>query len=711
MNLRLLFNLSALMLVLSGGFLACQKSEDSNPLDHGPDLQVTVVSGVVRDADTGDPISGAVITSNGGRDTTSNDSGYYRLEVQASNAGISDTLTCSVDGYYQQKWPFIAYLDLPRTKDFQLDPLDHGPDLQVTVVSGVVRDADTGDPISGAVITSNGGRDTTSNDSGYYRLEVQASNAGISDTLTCSVDGYYQQKWPFIAYLDLPRTKDFQLDPLPAQNTNATISGHVQSAEDSVAIQRAKVVCAGEEVFTNTNGNYTLSVPAGICTLTVSASGFTSQQQALELAERENRTIDFTLEAAEIERGRVYGTVTTNSRDAIPGAHVVCGADEAYTDQNGDYEINLPVGSKVVIVSAGGFETKGQDVTVAANGDHRLDFQLNPSGVGQWGLVTGRVINASTTAGIAAALITCGNESTVTDGFGTYNLRSPIGSQNVTASANGFTSATQPVTVVNNGSHVVNFALTPTGQGGDTGIVQGQITDNSNNRPINGATVSCAGRSTRSVASGAYSLRVPAGMQTVTASAPSYTSSARQANVPAGGRVTVNIALTPGGSSNIGTVTGRVTDSSNNHAIYLAQVQGGGNSTYTDLSGNYQLTMAAGNQTIQASADGYTSATQNANVVADQTITVNFALNPTAGSGKGQISGTVKNSAGAAISGATVFSDDGTSAATNASGFYQMEVNAGDRTITASAVGYRNATQSLQVITNRRYTLNFTLSN
>jgi uncharacterized membrane protein len=145
---------------------------------------------------------------------------------------------------------------------------------------------------------------------------------------------------------------------------------------------------AGESDLTNSNGEFSLSVPAGICTLAcISLSGYESQFRPLTLAELDTVEENFSLEVAEVPRGRVFGRVLSQ-RDgsAIAGAKVACGDERSIYHGEGSYEFNIPTGSKVVIVSAGGFETQGQDVQVAANGDHRLDFRLNPAGgvSGEW---------------------------------------------------------------------------------------------------------------------------------------------------------------------------------------------------------------------------------------------------------------------------------------------------------------------------------------
>jgi uncharacterized protein YfaP (DUF2135 family) len=81
-----------------------------------------------------------------------------------------------------------------------------------------------------------------------------------------------------------------------------------------------------------------------------------------------------------------------------------------------------------------------------------------------------------------------------------------------------------------------------------TGTLTGQVTDASDASPIQGATVTVnsTGQSTTTDASGNYTIaNVPAGSQSVTASATGYISATQSTTVPASGTATLNFALSP----------------------------------------------------------------------------------------------------------------------------------------------------------------------
>jgi uncharacterized protein YfaP (DUF2135 family) len=87
-----------------------------------------------------------------------------------------------------------------------------------------------------------------------------------------------------------------------------------------------------------------------------------------------------------------------------------------------------------------------------------------------------------------------------------------------------------------------------------TGTLTGQVTDASDASPIQGATVTVnsTGQSTTTDASGNYTIaNVPAGSQSVTASATGYISATQSTTVPAGGTAVLNFALTAVGTGAI----------------------------------------------------------------------------------------------------------------------------------------------------------------
>src|SRR5262249_53675626 len=138
-----------------------------------------------------------------------------------------------------------------------------------------------------------------------------------------------------------------------------------------------------------------------------------------------------------------------------------------------------------------------------------------------------------------------------------------------------------------------------------------------------------------------------------------------------------------------------------------ASVGFGGGTTTTNASGSYTLTgIPVGTIQLVASATGFQSSTQNVTIQGGVTTTANFTLAP----GSGWVSGTVMNSSGAAIFGASVSYSGGTTA-TDATGSYALTgVPVGTIQLTASAAGFQSSTQNVTIQGGVTATANFTLA-
>jgi len=161
----------------------------------------------------------------------------------------------------------------------------------------------------------------------------------------------------------------------------------------------------------------------------------------------------------------------------------------------------------------------------------------------------------------------------------------------------------------------------------------------------------------------------------------------------------------------LGTIAGTVTDSSNAEPIEGATVVVEGTELLatTDGNGDYEIDeVPVETYTVTASAEGYDDDSQSVTVIAGETSTADFALEPIPTTGT--IAGKVTDSStGLAIEGATV--TDGTrSAITGVNGDYTIDdVPVGTYTVTASAAGYDDDSQSVTVIAGETSTADFTL--
>jgi Subtilisin-like serine proteases len=164
---------------------------------------------------------------------------------------------------------------------------------------------------------------------------------------------------------------------------------------------------------------------------------------------------------------------------------------------------------------------------------------------------------------------------------------------------------------------------------GEGGAVSGVVTDASTGDPIAGAQITVGTLSTVTGPNGRYSLLVPVGEHTVTASAYGYATGTATVTVTDGGAVTQNFALTP---APMVTVAGKVTDGSGHGWPLYAKItvagRPGGPVFTNPTTGAYSFTVP-GNTSyrleVTAVYPGYQTASTEVEVRASRK-TVDFAL-------------------------------------------------------------------------------------
>jgi hypothetical protein len=236
------------------------------------------------------------------------------------------------------------------------------------------------------------------------------------------------------------------------------------------------------------------------------------------------------------------------------------------------------------------------------------------------------------------------------------------------------------------------------------GTVTGKVT-NTSDSPISGASVSAGDKTASSGVDGSYTLQVPPGSATITAALAGYQSASETVNVNAEENTQVApLQIQP---INPGNVTGLVVDN-NGAPLSGAAVSAAGLNVPTMADGSYALNnLPAGSATITAILSGFQPGLATVTVSASATISA-----PTIKlvSSVGAITGTVKNSSGAAIAGASVGYGGG-AATTDASGRYTLSgVPVGTVQLVASATGFSDATQNVAVDGGVTANANFTLT-
>ncbi len=157
-----------------------------------------------------------------------------------------------------------------------------------------------------------------------------------------------------------------------------------------------------------------------------------------------------------------------------------------------------------------------------------------------------------------------------------------------------------------------------------------------------------------------------------------------------------------------GTITGKVTESSNGNPLPGATISYSGGTTTTDANGDYTLAnVPAGANSVTASLGGFATVAKIQIVGGGGVFTLNFALSP-----PGTITGKVTDSVTSdPLVGATITYSGGT-ATTDANGDYTIaNISSGSATLAASADTYNSSpAQTVVVPANNSVTANFALT-
>ncbi len=157
-------------------------------------------------------------------------------------------------------------------------------------ISGLVYDADTNEPIKGAVVWLGEHHVTTQTD-GAYSFKVPSLS---SYTLYAVMDGYETGN----AHLSVPEGGEATYDFYLSRQTGA-IGGKVTD-ESGNPISGVSVVCGEQSDVTKSNGIYTLeNVLVGSRTVTFSLSGYTTQPLSCTVKANQTTQLNATLKKSE----------------------------------------------------------------------------------------------------------------------------------------------------------------------------------------------------------------------------------------------------------------------------------------------------------------------------------------------------------------------------------------------------------------------------
>ncbi|WP_226005885.1 carboxypeptidase regulatory-like domain-containing protein [Natrinema salinisoli] len=624
------------------------------------------LEGTVTDAD-GEPIAGATVAVDD-QQTTTDENGSYSLELEAGDY----TLAVSAEGYEDASQNVTIEVETTTTADVTLEERPGS-------VEGTVTDAD-GEPVAGATVTV-GDQQTTTGENGSYAVDIEPGEY----TLEISAEGYQDASEDVTVEAGGTTTADVTLEPVP---TDGTLEGTVTDT-DGEPIADATVSAGDLETTTDENGTYSLQLEAGDYTLEVSAEGYEDASEDVTVEVESTTTADVTLE----ERpGSVEGTVTDAAGEPIADATVTAGDETVMTGDDGTYALELEPGEYALEVSAEGYETVSEDVTVDADATTTVDVTLEAVD----GTLEGTVTDMSGDA-IADATVTVGDQQTTTDDNGTYSLDLEPGEYTLTASAESYEDASQTVSVEADATTTADVTLEPVPT---DGTLEGTVTD-TDGESIAGATVTAGDQQTTTDDNGTYSLDLEAGDYTLEVSAEGYEDASQNVSIEVESTTTADVTL----EEATGAVEGTVTDA-DGEPVADATVTAGDETVTTDENGTYALELEPGEYTLAVSVEGYEDASQNVTVDADAITTADVTLEPVPTDGT--LEGTVTDTDGDAIANATVAAGD-RQTTTDDNGTYDLELEAGDYAVTVSAEGYEDASENVTVDADATTTLDVAL--
>jgi hypothetical protein len=398
-----------------------------------------------------------------------------------------------------------------------------------------------------------------------------------------------------------------------------TITGIVTNTAGA-PISGASVSSGGNGAITGSDGGYTLQVPGGTSTLTAALAGYQSASESVTVTAGQS-TQAATLQIQPLNPGNVTGSVVNGSGQGLSGATVAAAGLTTSTAADGSYALNnLPAGQTTINASLTGFQSGSTTLTVVAATTTAAPAITLVSGSGS---ITGSV---KTTAGaaIAGASVGYGGGTAITDANGNYTLTGvPVGTVQLVASASGFQSVTQSVTVSGGATSTANFTLAA---GAATGTVTGKITNASSGAIVTGATVSWSGGSTTSNTSGIYTLtNVTAGTQNITGVKTGYLSRTLAVGVTGGATSTLNIPIATAGKISVKVVT------SSGAAVSGATITIKGGVIATTVSGSSSSTglfttnwIPVGTYTVTVAKSGFTTQSKTTSVSSGVTTSLTF---------------------------------------------------------------------------------------
>jgi len=605
------------------------------------------------------------------------------------NIAAGDILLYSdADGYYGDS---VAKYDISENEtlwiNLSLVPLPP----ENSTVCGYITDNVTENPIENANVYLSwyGGPGryyqnyTSTNSSGFYSMNVAAGTI----SLYAYADGYYSE---YVDYCDIGENEtlwiNISLYPKPPENS--VVHGYVTNEETGDPIEDAYVSLDWRDehghhgwnyTYTNSSGVYSMSVAAGEFDLYISADRYFSESTGyynFDIGENETMWVNISLEPYPPENSIVCGYVTdVSTGDPIEGARInlhieVLGnsgpggdgdgdgnghtyLNHTTTNSSGYYSMNVATGEVHLYVYADEYYSKSTGrYQIDENETLWVNVSLYPR-LPENSIVCGFINNLLTGDFIENAYVSLdwrdehghhGWNYTHTNSSGYYSMNVAAGEIDLYAGADGyFGEHTDDYDIGENETLWINISLYP--RPPENSVVCGYVTDEETGDPIEDAYVDLdwqddQGRSygnyTHTNSSGYYSMNVAAGEIDLYARADGYLNEyTDDYNIDEYETLQIDISMQFIINEN-SVVCGYVTDVETDHPITDAYVShhwcdnkghSCWNYTFSESSGFYSMSVAAGALYVHAYAYGYLCEyTQDYEIGEYETLWVNVSM-------------------------------------------------------------------------------------
>jgi hypothetical protein len=408
----------------------------------------STLSGIVTDSASGAVVVEAVVRVGMKADTTDGLGAYGIDSVQNGPRSIS----VSAEGYYSKTisiaMPYSAF-----TFNIKLVK------LRYNTLSGTIKDSLSNQAIAGAIVRIGTKADTTDT-TGKYLLD--SLHAGAM-TISVSPTGYHSRSIS-MTMPDSSLTFDIKLVKVKLN----PLSGTITDSASNQKIVGAVVRIANRSDTTDTAGAYYFdTLPMGVRTLSVSATGYTSKTLNVTISDS---ALTFNIKLVKIHYGTVSGVVYDSASDVPVAGAIVSFQNSASikpdtVGSDGKFEFQkLSFGTYTLKTSAVGYIGKVQSVVIMQDTTPvKVTVKLSKPILFT---VSGKVTDSLTGAAIRSAVIIVRNASNVkvdsafTDASGQYSIINSVSpGYQLRISANNYYGKAITLTGTTSAAQTINVQL------------------------------------------------------------------------------------------------------------------------------------------------------------------------------------------------------------------------------------------------------------